>query len=278
MKNILIAMFTICFLASCSKDDDVATVPDPKTFQYRVKEFKDTYYRYELEYNNNNQLTKYISVNNSYFSYENVYNSVGFLIEYKGSGNYKEVYVRDSNGLLLEKIYQNATPNSKTVYTYDATGNKIEEKNYDYVNGSYVYENNVLFNYNASKQLVSKATPQYTTIGSNTINPTRIETYEYDARGNQNKITYGVSRGGFPVRYSEVTKVYDNVKPAPYLNSTLSKNNVIEEVETEYGLDGVTITTQSTDIWSYTYNEAGYVLLEKQNNDFSITYTLEKIN
>jgi hypothetical protein len=68
------------------------------------------------------------------------------------------------------------------------------------------------------------------------------------------------------------------IKPAPYLNSKLFKNNEIEEVTTSYEADGTTINSQSTSISTHKYNEAGYITKTSFSGGASRTYELEKIN
>jgi hypothetical protein len=74
------------------------------------------------------------------------------------------------------------------------------------------------------------------------------------------------------------TGTFTIIKPAPYLNSKLSKNNEIEEVTTSYEADGTTINSQSTSISTHKYNEAGYITKTSFSGGASRTYELEKIN
>lgn len=278
LSQLIVALSILLSIISCSKNDE-PVAPDPNPFQYRVKSYTDTNspgYIFEFEYNNNNQLTKKKEYGNP-TTY--LYNTAGFLVEKNYYNGETTSFTNDNSGKVLEQIDYAAGggTSSKLVFTYNTAGNKTEEKKYNYINNNYVYYYNKEFLYNTQNQLSAKRTPQYTNTNG-TLYQTEVEEYEYDNRGNQNKITYARSQGGFPVRYREEKYVYDNVKPAPYLNSTLSKNNKIEEVITLYANDGTTISTQSTTIYTQTYNEASYITKTIRSDGFSKTYTLEKIN
>jgi hypothetical protein len=290
LKHILLLVaFTTIF--SCSKDDATTTAPqpDPKTFQYRIKQTAVTNANIteytDFEYNNNNQVTK--TFINSIANYQYLYNNAGFLIEFSTINssflNSKSVFVLDSNNKVLEQIkFANSQqPYMKIVYSYDAFGNKIEEKNYRFssISNSYVYENKSELSYNAKNQLITYFTPQYTNVNNNLIMG-KIETYEYDERGNKIRVTNGISiNNAFPTRYNESLYVYDNIKPAYYPNSILSGNNQTQVTFTEYLQDGLEIKTQKTSTYTHTYNEAGYKTKTLVSpSGVVVNFTLEKIN
>jgi hypothetical protein len=262
---LLLVVFTT--ILSCSKDN-TSSEPDPKTFQYRVKEIQDENgnFRMGYEYNSNNQVTKRITTSGSYLYY---YNTSGFLYEeLQEASGYRTRYSLDQNGKVLEEIRYDVgnNPMKKTAYSYNNIGSKTEEKYYDYVSGNYNLTREFFFYYNSKNQLVGDSSGQE---------------YEYDERGNQIKIIYKKSiNGGFPSRYKEDKFVYDNIKPAYYKNSTLSMNNQIEYVTTNYLPDGVTVNTQSTNVYRHTYNEASYITKTtyQGSGNVSTNYILEKIN
>jgi YD repeat-containing protein len=277
LKHILLlVVFTTIF--SCSKNDDA---PDPKTFQYRLKEVLDTNNLVSLtyEYNNQNQVIKKTQRNSTPETY--LYDSRGYLVqEIDISGN-RITYVRDANGILLEKIkYQNNTqrPLYKTIYTNNTAGYVIESKEYNYklASSSYEFEYNTLYTYNSKNQLITEETPEF--MSNNNLVLSRSYNYEYDDRGNQTIRKTKVARvsGGNLFITSQSKYVFDNIKPIDYPNSTLSKNNLIEYQDTNYLQDG-TVATQYTTIINNTYNEAGYLIKASQPLG-SLTYVLEKIN
>jgi hypothetical protein len=276
---VLLIVFTA--FVSCSKEN----AEDPKTFQYRVKEYRENnILKASYEYNNKNQITKATSGDASYRGI-NLYNSSGFLVEsIVNDGALRQSYVRDANGRLLEAIYStNINPITKYTYSYDTAGNQTEEKVYRYITATstFDYERTTFYVYNSKNQLINEVTPEYSNIFSGNIILGESTDYEYDERGNQILKILKKARVSSGNLYSTSKEefVYDNIKPTDYLNSTLSKNNRIQSVYTNFLSDG-SIGSQNTEISTHTYNEAGYITKTETapNNNYIKTYTLEKIN
>jgi hypothetical protein len=272
-------IYAILILASCSKEN----AEDPKTFQYRVKEERDSNNKLlkSFQYNDRNQVVSELNENGELITLY-LYNTAGFLTN-KGNSTLLYDYILDANGRVLEEIERvnGSSPEFKKVFVYNAAGLVIEEKNYRYMNSDYLYSYNTLLYYNSNNLLVQRFTPEHTSIGA--INPTfdKSEEYEYDERGNQTMIIYKSSpvTNGNLEKTSQLKYIYDNIKPAFYTNSTLSKNNPIELVQTVYSPNGSgDIDTQITFTVNYSYNEAGYIT-KKNVSVYGVTnYILEKIN
>jgi hypothetical protein len=280
IKNILAILILVIALISCSKDDSPPQ-PDPKTFQYRLKEERDSNNKLlkSYEYNERNQVVKELNENGE-ITVLYLYNTAGFLTNKKDGSNLY-AYVLNANGQVLEEIREvDGYTYSKKAFVYNASGLIIEEKNYRYINSGFNYNYNTLFYYN-NNLLIQRFTPEHTPIGA--INPTfdNSEEYEYDERGNQTMIIYKkspVSNGNLQKK-SQLKYIFDNVKPAPYPNSTLSKNNPIEVVQTSYTADGSgNIENQITFTVNYLYNEAGYITKKNISVFGPTNYILEKIN
>jgi hypothetical protein len=283
-KNILAILILVISLISCSKDDSPPQ-PDPKMFEYRVKEERvNNILTASYEYNNKNQITK---ATNGVGLLQSIllYNSGGFLVEViLNDGELRESFVRDTNGRLLETIFStNNNLKTKFKYSYDTAGNQTEEKVYRYITATNTFNNEFtnFYVYNSKNQLINEVTPEYTDLFSGDIVLGESKEYEYDERGNIKLKIFRKARvsGGNLYLTSKNEIVYDNIKPTDYLNSTLSKNNKIQSVYTNFLLDG-SIGSQTNEISTHTYNEAGYITKTETapNNNYIQTYTLEKIN
>jgi hypothetical protein len=273
----LLPLILLVLNLSCSKSDDS---PDPKTFQYRIKEQKNSSGNAtKYEYNNQNLVTKIEYPSGGSETY--LYNNAGFLTNKIQTDNSFWSYLRDVNGRLLEEIYAyNGNPKTKIIYVYDATGKVIEEKNYVYDNDDYNSSYSVFLYYNAKNELIQKITPQHTPYGTNTsLTFENSEEYQYDERGNQNVFVLKESRvaNGNLQKVYEYKYKFDNIKPAYYPNSTLFKNNPIEVTTIQYTINE-NIQNQYTITVTNTYNEAGYITKTDASFLGSRTFTLEKIN
>jgi hypothetical protein len=279
----IIAVLTILFTAvSCSKDDNE---PDPKTIQYRIKEErnKDNKIVKSYLYNDRNQVVKELDKNGE-INKQYTYNNAGFLVN-DLSGSTFTTYILDGNGRVLEKITNSGSgTSSKVVYDYNEAGKVIEEKYYKFITAtnSFTYEYNITFAYNSNNLLGQSLQLEYVPIGQITPNFEERIDYQYDERGNAILITEREVKvaNGNPEKTLEFVATYDKVKPLPYPNSILSKNNLIEYTQTEFDRLG-NIKLQYTVTAKYTYNEAGYITKRIANGfgyEETTNYILEKIN
>ncbi len=284
-----IAILTLLFtMASCSKDDEVA--PDPKTFQYHLKEErdKDNVLKKSYLYNDRNQVVKELGKNGE-VNIQYVYNSTGFLIN-RSNGNDLTSYVLNNDGRILEEITDlNSGEKTKIVYMYNPDGKVIEEKYYKFISASNVfqYEYNNTYYYNSNNQLGQVLSLEYVPIGETTPRFEQTSDYLYDDRGNVNSVIIKKSpvSNGNTEKVEEILFVYDNMKLSNYsfgsfFNNIVFKNNIIEYTVTAFDRNG-SVKSKNTIVAKHTYNEAGYItktIAGTVGYEATTNYILEKIN
>ncbi len=284
-----IAILTLLFtMASCNKDDEVA--PDPKTFQYRIKEQrdKDNVLKKSYLYNDRNQVVKELGKNGE-VNKQYVYNSAGFLIN-RSNGNDLTSYVLNNDGRILEEITDlNSGEKTKIVYMYNPDGKVIEEKYYKFISASNVfqYEYNNTYYYNSNNQLGQVLSLEYVPIGETTPRFEQTSDYLYDDRGNVNSVIIKKSpvSNGNTEKVEEILFVYDNMKLSNYsfgsfFNNIVFKNNIIEYTVTAFDRNG-SVKSKNTIVAKHTYNEAGYItktIAGTVGYEATTNYILEKIN
>jgi hypothetical protein len=269
LKIIFSVLFLFAFYA-CSKDQNPETI-DPNAIKFKVKEVRDAnnVLISSFEYNSQNLVTR-LNTSNDYSVF--TYNAAGYLLKEEnkdnnGNINYTIDYVLNANNAVLERIKKtNNTFTEKWVYANNAAKLPISARKYNYVAGAwqiddFMFEDNT---YDSNNRLIVSEKYDYK------------YNYTYDANSNLIETKkYNIS--GIPKEYLLVQKIarsFNNVKPAYYLNSSLSKNSPIQIITSEY--DDGAFMSSSTENYNYEFNPSKYITKSYKNGQVDLVYTLEK--
>jgi hypothetical protein len=269
LKIIFSVLFLFAFYA-CSKDQNPEPI-DPNALKYRVKEIRDAsnVLISSFEYNNQNLVTR-LNTSNDYSVF--TYNAAGYLLKEEnkdnnGNINYTIDYILNANNALTERIKKsNNTFIEKWVYVNNAAKLPISARKYNYVAGAwqiddFMFEDNT---YDSKNRLLVNEQYDYR------------YNYTYDANSNLVEIKkYNINGGRTEYLLVQKTATtYNNVKPAYYLNSSLSKNSPIQIITSEY--DDGAFMSSSTENYNYDFNPSKYITKSYKNGQVDLVYTLEK--
>lgn len=272
IQNILtILLFTL--IVSCSKDDN-AFAPNTSEAVYRIMktEFASGLSS-TFEYDTQNRITNITSSDGSFEKYN--YNSQGQIISYEQGGQsnpfYNSItnYFYNQSAIKIEEIKTQSTgEKTKYVYTNNSIGLPTSSNYYLWKTSSSTWiedlSQNSTYTYNSSNQLIKLEQESQYFLSS------------YDTRGNLNESKqYNKKADGSYYLNTHLNSTYDDKKGignSPFPN----KNNMINDGYKTYTQNG-TLLSQYAALYSYQYNEAGYVTKQFLNGVLYATYTLEKV-
>lgn len=274
LKNIL-SILLLLFIVSCSKDDNTPAPENTALNVYRIKQAIFASTTTDYEYNAQNKVSKIAYTGGGFEKF--TYNSQGSILTYENSG------------------YVNISQNSITNYVYDASGIKIEEITIRGNGNKYkfVYTNNNglpiesrYYNWNTTTNLWVESTGNRVTYiynSNNKVTRTQADSYyalyAYDSRGNTTESKqYTKKTDGTYFLSSQINYTFDDKKAIDYgpFTSTNNKNNIVDYLSKTY-LENESLSNQSSESYSYEYNQAGYVTKQHYNGTLNATFILEKI-
>ena len=278
LKSIFLIFVFIIFSTSCSKDENPQVI-NPSIPQFRVKEVFDVnnLITEKFTYNSENLVTRNQRFDNDTDEYF-TYNSQGYLINEVVRINSTQVailfveYVYDANNAVKEKIETDylTTKTTKKVFTNNTAKRPLTSTEYELDTLTQVWSvidgksNN--YTYDANNLLIVDESDEFK------------YNYTYDSNGNKIE-SKKYNKSNIPVIYLLIEKIiytYNNVKPAYFLNSRLSKNQITKRVTEKYD-DGLFIESKTTEI-SYIYNAQNYITKATTLGGTVFNFNLEKIN
>jgi len=173
-------------------------------------------------------LIKDIIINDDKFTY--VYNKLNDIICIKHNNNIENQYYYDIYGQLIKE--NNYITNKTTTYTYDSLGNILTQKTYNMSDNSLVSQN--LYEYNNLEWQ-----DQLTKFNSDVIT--------YDEIGNPLKIGDNITLSWINGKELNSYKDTSNVINYKYNNAGIRTRKIVNDVETEYYLDGYNIVYEKSD-------------------------------